>query len=542
MVFWIPNLARYIGLGSDEPIEDSERRVADVLRRLPDGWIVLHHVSWQSKRGGRQGDGEADFIILHPGKGLIVLEVKGGGVDVEHGRWMTTDRFGKRHDIKNPFEQAIASKHALVGWLRNHGLGSRVRVGHAVVFPHMETIPALGPAAQPQITFSKADLLDIDATVLRCLAHWSLEANLPPEEVEKLIALLAPTVSASPTLSSASRDAEADLIVFTAEQIEAFSSLRAHRGGLIIGGAGTGKTVLALARAQQLAKDGFRTLLVCYNELLGIELNERTGPGPELTASTFHALCLREARRAGITVSTARDQAWWEDEAPSVLIDACSRNETIYDAIVVDEGQDFSPIWLDALRCLTRGVEETPFFVFADPRQDLWRRGWSLLADYPFIWELTRNMRNTLPIAKRVSAVAGGDSQGRGIPGPAPIWRSSDGQATERDVVNAVEQLLDEGFGPQNLVVLCGSARLAERLRERSIGPFSFGRWGSRGIPVETVSRFKGLESQAIVLALDEPFGLEGRTSAYVGMSRARSVLVVVGDDVHRSALSWTTQ
>jgi hypothetical protein len=406
----------------------------------------------------------------------------------------------------------------------------------------MDAIPALGPVAQPQITFSKADLLDVNAAVTRCLVHWSLEASLPPKDVEKVIALLAPTVKASPTLSSASGDAEAELIVFTAEQIEAFSRLRAHRGGLIIGGAGTGKTVLAIARAQQLAKDGFRTLLVCYNELLGVELSKRIGGGPELTAGTFHTLCLREAQRAGIAVSSARDPAWWEDEAPSVLIDACSRNETIYDAIVVDEGQDFSPIWLDALRCLTRGVEEAPFFVFADPRQDLWRRGWNLAAEYPFTWELTRNMRNTLPIAKRVSAIAGGDAQGRGIPGPAPIWRSSEGHAWERVVVNAVEHLLDEGFGPHNLAVLCGSARLAERLRERAIGRFSFGRWGTRGIPVETISRFKGLESQAIVLVLDGPFGTNGRTSAYVGMSRARSVLVVVGDEANRSALSWETQ
>lgn len=534
-------MARYIGLGADAPVEDSERRVADALQCLPDDWIVLHHVSWQSKRRGRQGDGEADFVIFHPRKGMVVLEVKGGGIEVAQGRWVSTDRFGKRHDIKNPFEQATASKHALVGWLQEHGLGSRVRVGHAVVFPHMDAIPSLGPAAQPQITFGKQDLMNVEATVARCLAHWSLEANLPPKDVERAIALLAPTVSASPTLSSASVDAEANLIVFTAEQIEAFSCLRAHRGGLIIGGAGTGKTVLAIARAQQLAKDGFKTLLVCFNELLGAELHERIGQTPELTAGTFHALCLREARRAEIAISSTRDQAWWEDEAPSLLVDACSHNETIYDAIVVDEGQDFSPIWLDALRCVTRGAEDAPFFVFADPRQDLWKRGWNLDAEYPFVWELTRNMRNTLPIAKRVAAIVGGDAHGRGISGPDPIWRRSEGPAKERDVVDAVEQLLDEGFGPTSLVVLCGSAHMAKRLRERSIGPYSFGLWGSRGIPVETVARFKGLESQAIILVLDGPFASDGRTSAYVGMSRARSVLVVVGDESDRSELRWET-
>lgn len=535
-------MARYIGLGSDEPIDDSERRVADALRRLSASWTILHHVSWQSKRGGRQGDGEADFILLHPRNGLIVLEVKGGGIEVASGRWMTTDRFGKRHDIKNPYEQATASKHALVGWLREFGLGSRLRVGHAVVFPHMDAVPILGPAAQRPITISKTDLLDVETAVARCVAHWSLEANLSANDLERIVLRLAPTVSASPTLASASGDAEANMIVFTAEQIEAFSRLRAQRGGLILGGAGTGKTVLAIARANQLAKDGFRTMLVCYNELLGIELGRRVGQSPDLEAGTFHALCIREAQRAGISISSKRDQAWWEDEAPSVLIDACSRNESIYDSIVVDEGQDFSPIWLDALKCVTRGVDEAPFFVFADPRQDIWRRGWDLDADFPFVWELTRNMRNTHPIAQRVAAIMGGDAQCRGIPGPNPIWRVSDGPARERDVVNAVEYLLDQGFGPTSLVVLCGSARTAERLRERSIGPFSFGLWGSRGIPVETVSRFKGLESQAIILVLDGPFSDDTLTSAYVGMSRARSVLVVVGDSVDQPPLSWSTR
>lgn len=87
-------MARYIGLGQDEPSEDSEHRVATALRRLPDDWIIFHHVSWQSRRSGRQGDGEADFVVLHPKRGLLVLEVKGGGIEIHDGRWSTIDRRG----------------------------------------------------------------------------------------------------------------------------------------------------------------------------------------------------------------------------------------------------------------------------------------------------------------------------------------------------------------------------------------------------------------------------------------------------------------
>lgn len=532
-------MAKYIGLGTDEPSEDSESRVANALKRLPNDWVVLHHVSWQSKRGGRQGDGEADFIVLHPHKGMLVIEVKGGGIDIEAGRWFTTNRHGTRYPIKNPYEQAVASKHALVGWLHDRRLDSRVRVGHAVVFPHMDAVPSVGPAGVSEISFAKPQLVDVEEAIVRCFDYWKLEANMSPEERDEAIAMLAPTISIAPKLAGESSEAEARILTLTAEQIEAFAGLRANRGGFVLGGAGTGKTVLAIARAQQLARDGFRTLLVCYNELLGSDLSARTERPPNLVACTFHALCLREAHRSKLKVPNVKSSGWWEESAPNLLVEACATSDTMYDAIVIDEGQDFSPRWLDSLRCLLAGQTDAPFFVFADSLQDLWKRDWLHGLELPFAWELTRNMRNTQPIADRVAAVVSTTYRGKGPAGPIPIWQVSDGEVREGDVVSAVERLLREGFGPSNLVVLCGSRILVDRLRERTVGNHSFGAWGSRGIAVETIARFKGLESPAVVLALSAASVSGNRTEAYVGMSRARSVLIVIGDKESQQPLNW---
>jgi hypothetical protein len=422
-------------------------------------------------------------------------------------------------------------------------MGTKVRVGHAVVFPHMAELPtSLGPAGVPQISLAKPQLQSVENAVLDCIRHWELKAGLSPDDVEQIIELLAPTVSLPLKLSSESADAEERLLTLTAEQIEAFSGLRATRGGLILGGAGTGKTVLAIARAQQLAKDGFRTLLVCYNELLGDDLAGRAERPPNLTACTFHTLCLREARRAGLEVQADRPAEWWAEMAPTLLIEASAINETNYDAVVVDEGQDFSPLWLDALRCLISNEPDAPFFILGDPLQDMWGRDWREGAGQPFVWELTRNMRNTQPIARCVAAAIGHAPKSRSVPGPAPQWHLTNGPPREGDVVDAVERLIDQGFGPTSLVVLCASGHLASRLRERSIGPFSFGSWGGRGIATETVGRFKGLESQAIVLALSGKSANEDRTAAYVGMSRARSVLVVVGSKADQTFLNWEPQ
>jgi len=532
-------MARYIGLGTDEPIEDSEKRVAAALQRLPDDWTVLHHVSWQSKRGGRQGDGEADFILVHPKRGILVVEVKGGGIEIETGRWFTTDRYGHRFSIRNPFEQAVASKHALVGWLSDHGLGTKARIGHAVVFPHMEKLPLIGPAGTAEVSLTKHELDNVEHSIFRCFEYWQLTSSMSSTEVEKVVSLLAPTVLISPKLASKSTDAEAELIVLTAEQVEVSAGLRANRGGLILGGAGTGKTVLAVARAQQLARDGFRTLLVCYNELLGRDLSVQVGNAQALTACTFHALCLQEARRAKLEIPADRSRDWWENGAPELLIEACAINGTSYDAIVVDEGQDFAPLWLDSLRCLTGKQEDAPFFNFADPLQDIWKRDWREGFHGEFVWELTRNMRNTQPIAARVAAAVKITLPSRGIEGPPPAWRICDGEPGEGEVIAAIELLLDEGFNPSSIVVLCGSATLVTRLRERSVAGVSLGQWGTRGIATETISRFKGLESQAVILALSSVRLADDRVGAYVGMSRARSMLVVVGTAIDREYLNW---
>ena len=95
----------------------SELIVNSALQNLDDGWHIFHSVWWQGMRGNRMADGEADFVLLHKDHGIVVVEVKGGGVELDNGRWYSTDRFGERHPVKNPFEQGAASKSKLHRWL-----------------------------------------------------------------------------------------------------------------------------------------------------------------------------------------------------------------------------------------------------------------------------------------------------------------------------------------------------------------------------------------------------------------------------------------
>jgi hypothetical protein len=98
---------------------------------LPDPYTVLHHVPWvRTRADDRARDGEADFVIVHPARGALVLEVKGGEMryDAAEGQWRSPSRDGKEHRDKDPFAQARQACYDLrafagdlPGWPRGWG-------------------------------------------------------------------------------------------------------------------------------------------------------------------------------------------------------------------------------------------------------------------------------------------------------------------------------------------------------------------------------------------------------------------------------------
>src|SRR5271157_5868888 len=90
-----------------DPKRNAEQKVFEALSGLDSSFVVFYSVAWQARKDGRTHDGEADFVIAHPDLGVLVLEVKGGGVSYNGGtgQWTTTDRYGETFAI-DPVEQA----------------------------------------------------------------------------------------------------------------------------------------------------------------------------------------------------------------------------------------------------------------------------------------------------------------------------------------------------------------------------------------------------------------------------------------------------
>ncbi len=107
-------------IGDDAP--PGEHAVFAALRDDPTthDWVVFH--SLEIARHVSQVQGEADFVVLAPGQGILVIEVKSHeSIEADgEGRW----RYGSRDWVtRSPFEQASGAQHSIIEYLQSKGAG-----------------------------------------------------------------------------------------------------------------------------------------------------------------------------------------------------------------------------------------------------------------------------------------------------------------------------------------------------------------------------------------------------------------------------------
>lgn len=166
------------------PLRSSEVRVYMALASsLDDSYVVFYSRPWLGLTwDGREIDGECDFVVAHPNRGMLAIEVKGGGIEYnpEEERWFSVDRYGCRHNIKNPVAQARTSKHELLRKLREDTAwrGRYIRARHGVILP--DCLPSssdLG-ADMPRGIFAS----QIDLNVICPTGYRSVWAVPPPRK------------------------------------------------------------------------------------------------------------------------------------------------------------------------------------------------------------------------------------------------------------------------------------------------------------------------------------------------------------------------
>lgn len=483
--------------------------------------------------------------MFHPTKGILVIEAKGGEVIIEEGRYKRRHPGGRLEDIDSPFDQAEACKRQLSDFLAAEvdGLGHGPRIGRAVAFPHVRVEGSLGPAGPREIIVDSADLTSIDGTIQRLVDHWKPPQALSPGQLARIRRLLLPSVTVRRLLRDEVADASEAIVQLTKEQFEVLDAIGGNRQAFVTGGAGTGKTMLAIERTRRLAELGAVVLLVCFNRLLGDALQAEFASQPNVIAGNLHRVVRQVLVDAQHLVPDDPPQEWWDTEALELFPEAAAEIGFEVDAVVVDEAQDFHPHWWDPLQLVMRDFRDGWFYVFADEQQALYTEGWSPPFDtYAFTYRLTRNCRNTDPIATKVSAVFGDVPRARGIAGPKPkfhVVRSAEDAASR--ILGRLVELLGEGIEPAQIQVLATDRRLVDRLRGGDVEGIGLVEAGDDGIAVETVHRFKGLEAPVVLIAVFCATPEPDLALAYTGLSRAQTMLEVFGTAETMAAIHWDT-
>jgi len=535
----------------------AEIKLYDLLaQQLGNEWVVFYHVAWlgRTRAVGAPRDGETDFIVAHPKYGILLIEVKGGEISYNGAQrqWISRDRSGNEYQI-DPFGQVMRCKYALLnklhslpGWSTQH-----IAIGHAVAFPDRSVahIP-LPPDAPPEIIIDGRHLSELAERVEGIMRYWRGQDTVPASSGNALIRdlerLLAPTMTLSHPLVIQLKDEEREILRLTAEQFRMLDLLRRTRRAAIYGCAGSGKTTLAVEKARRLAEEGFRTLLTCYNRALGSHLAQVADAlkMEQLQVCTFHQLCYRMAKEAKIDLPMpdgTNSQSIFNEDYPDALSRAAAAHPDLkFDAIVVDEGQDFQDTWWVALEDCLREGRESIFYVFYDDNQRVYPDRGAIPTNLPG-YPLEENVRNTRNIHRALAAYYQGEfaSRPRGPVGRSvELYPYSTPLELKKTLASLLHKLLvNEQLDAKDLVVLTPKGLNHSQLQGMELsGKYRFveqytGRSGD--ILYSTIHSFKGLERPVvIVVELDEDLLASSAARdvlCYVAFSRPRNYLVLLG-------------
>lgn len=543
----------------DIPVK-SERDVArSLVERLPNDCTVYHSYPWLrlerhefNPNNQILQEGEADFLIIWPDRGVLVLEVKGGTIqfDDHEMQWYSKDYYGRTHKIKDPFKQASKNLHAIEGIVKKKAFSNQplpFAYGYAVCFPDLVYKGGMAPGSDPNIVIDLSDFLtstSFSDAVANALNKWNRlgKANPISKDTKQLIErAISPEFKLVALMSRQIANQEEQLVRLTDEQYRVLDFCRHNKRVAIEGVAGSGKTLLALSQARYYAEQGRSTLLLCFNKHLARWMCESIPEqyGELIKVYHFHGLVAELCSRSGQPFNPSSNKNFWSAEAAELLPNALAvLPDFRFDAVVVDEAQDFVEDWWLVLDELNSEGEKGDLFVFYDPRQVLFQPR-ECIPEMSFGGHLPTNCRNTCEISSTCAGIIDEEikthpmaPQGEKVEtvtNPSALMLGQSVEARLKDL------LLNQGLEPSQIAVL-SPYRQPEPLKKLSrINKLPLAddldAWrAGQCILSTTIRSFKGLEADVVFLLLKEsPKSGSVFTTAdyYVACSRAKHLLLV---------------
>ncbi len=487
----------------------SEREFYNKIKnQLDDSYKVFFSVEWnRSNNAGGLEKSEADFIVASPKYGFLCLEVKGGNdMDIsEDGTWTLIDnRYGDRVLDRSPYKQAEDSMYYFKEkFKKEYNVKFPGIYGAGAVFPFYALRQVESISNRDKIcTIESHEMNDLARKIKDMFKAWggdkfgrisynSQQHDLLLDMIRKRTAMAA---------------AAGALVQFKEKQLDEINRVQDNyiyllsniRQFYIRGGAGTGKTWIAMKMANLEAEAGSKVLLTCKSNPLAVTLRE-------MAADNVDVYDLDEVRSR--------------------------ESKAYYDAIFVDEAQDFSEEDAYNLKLMLKDETESRLGVFYDDVQKVRKEsfGDAFMIDIPpfLLHENIRNTANIYSYAMNETEL-GKDVITNPVEGPTPKSEIIIGSRKLQPRLNNLlkEYLVDEYLKAESMVILVDEINWFKEVFPDGIAKWRFVDHKStceEEIRVSSVADFKGLESDVVIYIHKEDVT---QNINYIAYTRAKYYLI----------------
>lgn len=507
--------------------EDSERIVYQELKnQLPDNWDVFYSVPWISYRRGQRMQSEADFIVCSPEDGFLCLEVKGGNhIRKEDDNWYLSDSmYGERKLNCSPYDQAEKSMYYFERVFSNiYNIRYSGIYGAGVVFPFYNIPEDLNLDNRQRIcTIDAFELNNIKECIKKMFRLWGGQTYglrvYGLQQHKAFVELIHDRIAISVAAGALVKYKEQQLQVINRVQDNYIYFINNVNRFYIKGGAGTGKTWIAKKMAEQSAKNKEnKVAFLCASTNLAKKIKEDI-------SGNVDVMTMKEIFQNISNDFSKYNEPMYEGISKSICF------YPKYDAIYIDEAQDFNQEWAKVVNNMLVGAE-SKLGIFYDDVQILRENSFGDAFDIPGKPYLLReNIRNTANIYKWTSNKTnlGTEVIANPIEGPTPTTSII---FNKHQLTQQLEGLLkkfieDEHLNNNALVFIVDKKE--DFLLEYMSG---IAKWkfveheaqDSFEIQVASVEEFKGLESDMIVYIHNEN---TTNNTDYIAYTRAKYYLI----------------
>lgn len=506
----------------------AEPLVYELLKNsLDDKFHVIHSIPWLSsivdeyRVDKKSPIGEIDFLVLHAFYGVLAIEVKGGVI--KHN---STGFYYSRTDQRiNPAGQLRRGTFAVQNWFRSKG--HSLTIGHAYFFPQSEMQLNDLPPDVVDFTHEPAiklviDLNDIERIEKRVTGIMDYFRNQFPiksykdEYILQLISMILPEKDYSPCWYARVKNDNRMWLRLTAEQNECIQLASEKRKFLVSGWPGSGKTIVAIQTARNFSQAKLNVLFVTFNKLIAAKIVNELADFDQIAICTFHALCRKAAESIAFN---GNGLIWLEDGAYIALEQArIAGFFENYDVLIVDEGQAIRDVGWNTLslafaeKRVVVMFDGAQAFSYEQPTTQVQIE--SLFSSKTFL--LTQSLRIPKVVCNRIKLF---NSPEYTVTNPR--FDESDAlleivtHSQEKTFANLILQFRADNIPQDWITVLKPSS---EKMSANLV---------PEGIKVETIGRYRGMESPIIIV-----FAKGDITDAelFCAYSRATSRCIVILD------------